>query len=70
MEDYLLQMPVKDMVDTMIAGIKKEELHIKKSNSLADFINEEYPYYTDPMPNLYFTRDRELAWGTESASTA
>ena len=55
--DYLLSMPVKDMVETIIAGIKKDDLQIKKSNSLADFINEEYPYYTDPMPNLYFTRD-------------
>jgi arginine deiminase len=57
MSDYLLSMPVRDMVDTIIAGIKKDDIQIKKSNSLADFINEEYPYYTDPMPNLYFTRD-------------
>ena len=56
-EQYLLEMPLKDMIDTMIAGIKKDDLNIKKSNSLADFINEDYPYYTDPMPNLYFTRD-------------
>ncbi len=57
MENYLLEMPVKDMVETIIAGIKKEEIHIQKTHSLADFINESYPYYTDPMPNLYFTRD-------------
>jgi len=57
MEEYLLSMPVKDMVETIIAGIKKEDLHIRRSDSFADFINEEYPYYTDPMPNLYFTRD-------------
>ena len=56
-EEYLLQMPLKEMVETVIAGIKKDDLQIKKSNSLADFINEDYPYYTDPMPNLYFTRD-------------
>ncbi len=52
MENYLLEMPVKDMVETIIAGIKKEEIHIQKTHSLADFINESYPYYTDPMPNL------------------
>lgn len=57
MENYLLEMPVKDMVETIIAGVKKEEIHIQKTHSLADFINESYPYYTDPMPNLYFTRD-------------
>lgn len=56
-EEYLMDMPLPDMVETIIAGIKKDELHIRKSNSLADFINEDYPYYTDPLPNLYFTRD-------------
>ncbi|HWQ80074.1 MAG TPA: arginine deiminase [Anaerovoracaceae bacterium] len=56
-EEYLLEMPLKDMVETIIAGIRKTDLPIRKSNSLADFINENYPYYTDPMPNLYFTRD-------------
>ncbi len=56
-EQYLMDMPLKDMVETIIAGIKKEDVQIEKSNSLADFINEDYPYYTDPMPNLYFTRD-------------
>ncbi|MDF3001622.1 MAG: arginine deiminase [Bacillota bacterium] len=57
MEQYLMDMPVKEMVESIIAGIKKEDVHFKKTNSLADYINEEYPYYTDPMPNLYFTRD-------------
>ena len=57
MEQYLMEIPLKNMVETIIAGIKKDEVHIKKSHSLADFINEDYPYYTDPMPNLYFTRD-------------
>lgn len=57
MEQYLMDMPVKEMVESIIAGIKKDDVHFKKTNSLADYINEEYPYYTDPMPNLYFTRD-------------
>ncbi len=28
-----------------------------KVNLLADFISSSYPFYMDPMPNLYFTRD-------------
>lgn len=55
--EYLIDMPTEKMVETMIAGIKKKDLPIKKSNSLAEFITKDYPYYTDPMPNLYFTRD-------------
>lgn len=56
LEEYLMGMTVKEMVEKVISGVKKSELHVK-SNSLADYISAGYPYYTDPMPNLYFTRD-------------
>lgn len=56
LEEYLSSMTVKDMVEKVIAGVKKSEISVK-SNSLADYISSGYPYYTDPMPNLYFTRD-------------
>lgn len=56
LEEYLLSMTVKDMVEKAISGIKKSELNVKTS-SLADYISSGYPYFTDPMPNLYFTRD-------------
>jgi len=56
LEEYLLSMTVKDMVEKVISGVKKSELQVK-SGSLADYISSGYPYFTDPMPNLYFTRD-------------
>lgn len=55
--DYLTKMPTKKMVETVIAGIKKTDIPPVKTTSLADYIAAGYPYYTDPMPNLYFTRD-------------
>lgn len=55
--EYLFKMPTKEMVAKVVAGIKKEEIGEIKTNSLADFITSDYPYYMDPMPNLYFTRD-------------
>lgn len=55
--EYLNKMPAKEMIETVIAGIKKADIPPVKSNSLADYIASGYPYYTDPMPNLYFTRD-------------
>lgn len=55
--DYLTKMPTKQMVETVIAGIKKTDIPPVKTTSLADYIAAGYPYYTDPMPNLYFTRD-------------
>ncbi|NLY82232.1 MAG: arginine deiminase [Clostridiales bacterium] len=54
---YLLKMPVKEMVAKIISGVKKDEIGEIHAKSLADFISSSYPFYLDPMPNLYFTRD-------------
>ena len=62
LEEYLMSMSVKDMVEKTISGVKKNELSVK-STSLADYISSGYPYYTDPMPNLYFTRDQGACVG-------
>ena len=56
LREYLMSMDTADMVKKVICGVKKSELNVK-SSSLADYIASGYPYYTDPMPNLYFTRD-------------
>lgn len=57
LNDYLSAMTPKQVVETVIAGIKKTDIGKVESHSLADYIASGYPYYTDPMPNLYFTRD-------------
>ena len=56
LEEYLMGMTVRGMVEKCIAGIKKSEISVQ-TNSLAEYIASNYPYYMDPMPNLYFTRD-------------
>lgn len=56
-QDYLLGMESRQLVEKVIAGIKKDEIQVKNRGSLASYIASGYPYYTDPMPNLYFTRD-------------
>ncbi len=55
--EYLLGMEPKQLVEKAISGIKKDEIQVKNKGSLASYIASGYPYYTDPMPNLYFTRD-------------
>ena len=40
-----------------MAGINKNELPVISKKSLADLAEDDYPFITDPMPNLYFTRD-------------
>ena len=54
---YLLEMPPKKMVTKLIAGIKRSEVATDKPSSLMDLVNDDYPFVSDPMPNLYFTRD-------------
>ncbi|MDY6038233.1 MAG: arginine deiminase [Eubacterium sp.] len=54
---YLDEMPVDKVISKIISGVKKDEVPSFKSNSFADFISSAYPFYLDPMPNLYFTRD-------------
>ena len=55
--DYLNAMEEKELIAKLIAGVSKEEVPAFKTNSFADFISISYPFYMDPMPNLYFTRD-------------
>lgn len=55
--DMLIGMNPKDLIDQCIAGIRKDGIQVKAPNSLAAIVAQDYPYYTDPMPNLYFTRD-------------
>lgn len=46
----------KEMIKKMIAGIKKSELPGYKKRTLSDYA-DSYLFVTDPIPNLYFTRD-------------
>ncbi len=46
----------KEMVSLTMAGIRKRDLPKFETRTLSDHIRD-YPFVTDPMPNLYFTRD-------------
>lgn len=54
---YLLDMPVPQMLSAMVRGVRKSELGMREHMHLVDYIDDAYPFYVDPMPNLYFTRD-------------
>ena len=62
--NYLQELPTKEMVKTVIAGIRKSAIH-NSTPSLADLAEDpDYPFYLDPMPNVYFTRDQQAAIGS------
>lgn len=57
LKDYLFSFEPGEMVNKVIAGVKKSEIKDLRTSSLSNFVNSDYPYHTDPMPNIYFTRD-------------
>jgi len=55
--DYLNSFKnTKVMIEKTMAGIRKSEIPNFTKRTLSDYIRD-YPFVTDPMPNLYFTRD-------------
>ncbi|MCY6370235.1 arginine deiminase [Clostridium ganghwense] len=49
-KDYLKNMPEKDIILKIMAGVRFKDLDISEGD-------KEYPFLMHPMPNLYFTRD-------------
>ena len=45
-----------------MAGVRKEEIKLE-STHLVEYMDDKYPFYLDPMPNLYFTRDPQASIG-------
>lgn len=52
----------QDLVDKIMAGVRKEEIQLEM-NHLVEYMDDRYPFYLDPMPNLYFTRDPQASIG-------
>jgi arginine deiminase len=47
----------KELIKKCVAGIRTEELRHIKPKSLNDMVKNPYPFYLDPIPNMYFQRD-------------
>ncbi|MBQ9189694.1 MAG: arginine deiminase, partial [Clostridia bacterium] len=54
---YLASLPLEQLITTMACGVRKSDLPKSDKIHLIDYIDENYPFCVDPMPNLYFTRD-------------
>jgi len=56
--DFLQEKNEEELADILISGLEKKDFpSIQRQRNLTDFIKEEYPFYINPLPNLYFTRD-------------
>lgn len=54
---YLTSLEISEMVLKMIEGVRTHEVVLGKKNSIMDMLEDEYPFYTDPLPNILFQRD-------------
>lgn len=66
LKTFLLDLPTHAMVRKVMAGVRKDEINLPSEHhqQLHDMIEEgRYPFYLDPMPNLYFTRDPGVVIG-------
>lgn len=55
---YLMSLKSREVIDISIAGIPKNIVKdLKPYVSLSDLTRESHPFYLDPMPSMYFTRD-------------
>lgn len=57
LREYLLSLSTPALFDAMCEGVRKSQLPLSKKLHLVDFAHEDAPFYVEPMPNLYFTRD-------------
>lgn len=55
--EYLLDLPSELLRDVVLRGIMKRDLTGKAAKLLPLAIEEEYPFITDPLCGIYFTRD-------------
>lgn len=57
LKDYFDKFTNKELIDKLMAGVRKDEIPKLINKSLMDLTDDRYPFVLDPMPNLYFTRD-------------
>ncbi|MCH5463110.1 arginine deiminase [Lactobacillus sp. LC28-10] len=63
LEDYLTSMTTTEMVVKIMAGVRKNELDFVPRDLVSAAEEKDYPFFMDPMPNLYFTRDPAASLG-------
>ena len=56
--DRLSAMDAAELAQVMIGGLRKDAVpHSDDEKRLSWWIQEDFPFYINPLPNLYFTRD-------------
>ncbi|EMS70365.1 arginine deiminase [Ruminiclostridium cellobioparum] len=56
-KEYFSSLTPRDFINKCIAGTRHSDLKDIKHKTLGDMIKNAYPFYLDPIPNMYFQRD-------------
>ncbi len=69
--ERLESMEAGELADVMIGGLRKDAVpHSDDEKRLSWWIQEDFPFYINPLPNLYFTRDPGAMIGNGLAVSA
>ncbi|PHB25126.1 arginine deiminase [Bacillus pseudomycoides] len=63
LKEYLLSFSNEELIQKIMGGVRKNEIETSKKTHLYELMEDHYPFYLDPMPNLYFTRDPAASIG-------
>ncbi|PGQ09726.1 arginine deiminase [Bacillus cereus] len=63
LKEYLLSFSNEELIQKIMGGVRKNEIETSKKTHLYELMEDYYPFYLDPMPNLYFTRDPAASVG-------
>lgn len=63
LKEYLLSFSNEELIQKFMGGVRKSEIETSKKTHLYELMEDHYPFYLDPMPNLYFTRDPAASVG-------
>ncbi|MCH5475445.1 arginine deiminase [Bacillus cereus] len=63
LKEYLLSFSNEELIRKIMGGVRKNEIETSKKTHLYELMEDHYPFYLDPMPNLYFTRDPAASVG-------
>ncbi|MBO6061882.1 MAG: arginine deiminase [Clostridia bacterium] len=69
-KEYLRSVPAEKLFDAVAKGITRADLSGIEPKPIQAIVEDDYPFLTDPLPNIYFTRDISFCLGTGLAISA
>jgi len=63
LKEYLMSLDTKAMVNKIMIGVRKNDIDFIPTDLVSAAEDPDYPFFMDPMPNLYFTRDPAASIG-------